>query len=90
MYLINCILNIFDIITKNIQCIFLNKNGIQAVIFAGTPSMSLSSIKFYLPAKVVNFPPVHRKCPFYTSFSILENTVVADEKYFNSIFHNNK
>jgi len=40
--------------------------------------MSLSSIKFYLPAKMVNFPPVHRKCLFYTSFSILENTVVAD------------
>lgn len=40
--------------------------------------MSLSSIKFYLPAKVVNFPPVHRKCPFYRSFSISENSVVAD------------
>jgi len=44
MFIANSSLNIFDIIAKNIQSIFLNKNGIPTALFAGTPSMSLSSI----------------------------------------------
>ena len=53
---LNCIgsLKFFDLIAKNLQCTFLYKNGAPTALFVGTPSMSLSSIKFFLPAKVVN------------------------------------